>query len=241
MAIAGLYKTFEDWGSTGTTWIYSDTHFNDEDMIALCGYPSAEEHIKKINSKVGRADTFILLGDVGNVEFVKQIRARKKILVMGNHDAGRTNYERVNYHERFEIKHSKEDVIDSMRCLYPNCQYVALEACGFRPPFEWWDVCADNRLFDEVYEGPVMISEKLILSHEPIDVPWAFNIHGHVHDDYRKNDKRHFCVAANKINYTPINFNQWMKQGYLSKIEDIHRTTIDTATARSKKKGKRYV
>ena len=93
-------------------------------------------------------------------------------------------------------------------------------------------------LFDEVYEGPLIIGEKLILSHEPVNIPWAFNIHGHIHDIRHKNDKNHFNVCSDVINYTPINFNQWMKQGYLSKIITIHRDTINLATKRSKSKSK---
>lgn len=239
MAIAGMYKIFDHWHKEGTLWIYSDPHFDDAELAAgVAKRPSAEEQMKMINSKVGKKDTIIFLGDIGNVEWVKQIRGYK-VLIMGNHDAGRTNYERVKYHERFEIERPEEDVIDSMTRLYPGCRYTALEAYGFHAPFEWWDVYADNQLFDEVFEGPVIIGEKLILSHEPVDIPWAFNIHGHIHDSKHKNDKRHFNVCSDAIGYVPINMNQWMKQGYLSHIENIHRTVIDKATERKKKRGGR--
>ena len=186
MAITGLYKIFDHWHARGTVHIYSDPHFGDEELAAgQVNRPDDAEQIARINQKVGRKDTLIILGDVGDVECVKKLRGYK-ILIMGNHDSGRTNYEEV---------------------------------------------------FDEIYEGPLMISEKLILSHEPVDVPWAFNIHGHVHDLRHKNDKRHFNACAEAINFTPINFNQWMKQGYLSRIETIHRSTIDGATARKAKRG----
>lgn len=92
-----------------------------------------------------------------------------------------------------------------------------------------------SEIFDEVYGGPLMIGEKLILSHEPVDVPWAFNIHGHTHKNCLK-DNRHFNACLDANNFLPINFNQWMKQGYLSKITSLHRTTIDKATKRSCKK-----
>ena len=126
-----------------------------------------------------------------------------------------------------------------MAKLHPGMNYSVREGIQFQAPFDYWEVKADNKLFDEVYSGPLMISEKLILSHEPVDVPWAFNLHGHDHTG-RKSDERHFNVCADVIGYTPINFNQWMKEGYLSKVETIHRTTIDKATAKSKKrKGKK--
>lgn len=239
MAIAGMYKIFDHWHKEGTLWIYSDPHFDDAELAAgVANRPSAEEQVKMINAKVGKKDTIIFLGDIGNVEWIKKIRGYK-VLIMGNHDAGRTNYERTTYHEMFEFDGDEEDVLDSMKRLYPNCRYDANEGWGFHAPFEWWDVYADNMLFDEVYEGPVMVGEKLILSHEPVDVPWAFNIHGHIHDSKHKNDKRHFNVCSDAISYVPINMNQWMKQGYLSHIESIHRTTIDKATERKKKRGGR--
>lgn len=235
MAIAGLYKTFDHWHKEGTLWIYSDPHFDDAELAAgIANRPSAEEQVKMINSKVGKKDTIIFLGDIGNVEWVKKIRGYK-VLIMGNHDAGRTNYERVKYHERFEIERPEEDVIDSMTRLYPGCRYAALEAYGFHAPFEWWDVYADNQLFDEVFEGPVMLGEKLILSHEPVDVPWAFNIHGHDHAGAKR--KNHLNVCADVIGYTPVNMNQFMKSGALSRIETIHRETIDKATERKAKRG----
>lgn len=186
MAIAGLYKIFDHWHKEGSLWIISDFHFDDEELAAgVPGRPTAEEFVKRINAKCGRKDTLICLGDVGNIDWVKQLRAKHKVLIMGNHDAGRTNYEGV---------------------------------------------------FDEVYEGPLMIAEKLILSHEPVDVPWAFNIHGHDHTG-RKTDKRHMNVCADVIGYTPVNMNQFMKSGALAHIETLHRDTIDTATQKKKKRG----
>lgn len=187
MALPGVYKTFQHWCNQ-TVWIYSDTHFGDEELAAgTPGRPTDEEHVKLINSKVGRKDTLILLGDVGDVEWVRKLKGYK-ILICGNHDAGVTNYE----------------------------------------PY-----------FDEVYEGALVIGEKLILSHEPVDIPWALNIHGHVHDKRHKNDKTHFNVCSDTIGYTPINLNKFLKEGPTSKILSLHRQTIDTATTRKRKREKK--
>ena len=82
MAIAGLYKIFDHWHATGTVWLYSDPHFGDEELAAgTPGRPTDEEQIKMINAKVGRKDTLIILGDVGDVECARQLRGRK-ILIM---------------------------------------------------------------------------------------------------------------------------------------------------------------
>ena len=38
-------------------------------------------------------------------------------------------------------------------------------------------------IFDEIYEGPLFISEKILLSHEPVyGLSWCLNIHGHDHN-----------------------------------------------------------
>lgn len=236
--IAGLYKIFDHWHQEGTLWIFSDPHFDDSDLeMGVYNRPSAAEIVQRINAKCGRKDTLICLGDIGNVEYVKLLRAKRKILICGNHDAGRTNYERQKWTKIFDKdKYQRDEALLEMQRLYPYCRYTISEGCQFHSPFEYWEVIADNMLFDEVYEGPLMIGENLILSHEPVDVSWAFNIHGHIHDPKHKNDKCHFNVCSDVIGYMPINMNQWMKQGYLAHIESIHRQTINIADARAKKR-----
>ena len=239
MAIQGLYKIFDHWHAEGALFIFSDPHFGDSDLeMGIRNRPSPAEIVQRINAKCGRKDTLICLGDVGDVEYVKMLRAKRKILICGNHDAGRTNYERQIVSKKFPMdEFQKMEALEEMKKLYPNCRYSVEESWEFRSPFNCWVVYADNMLFDEVYEGSLMIAEKLMVSHEPVDVPWAYNIHGHIHDSKHKNDKRHFNVCSDAIGYVPINMNQWMKQGYLSHVESIHRTTIDKATVRKKKRG----
>ena len=186
--ISSLYKPFQHWSAQGTIWLYADPHFNEDDDLQMPfpNRPSAEEHIKLINSKVGRKDTLLLLGDVGDIECAKKLRGYK-VLIKGNHDVGLSNYEEV---------------------------------------------------FDEVYGGPLMISEKIILSHEPLDIDWAFNIHGHTHM-LMKQRKGHLCVCSDAIGYLPVNFNQFIKSGRLKEVESIHRSTIDQATERKKKRNQK--
>lgn len=187
--IDSLYVPFRHWSEQGTVWLYSDPHFNeDEDLrIPFPNRPSAEEQVKKINSLVGRKDTLLLLGDVGDIEIAKQLRGYK-VLIKGNHDVGLSKYEEV---------------------------------------------------FSEVYGGPLMIGEKMILSHEPLDIDWAFNFHGHTHM-LTKARKGHLCVCADVVGYMPVNFNQFLKNsGRLREVESIHRSTIDAATVRAQKRGKR--
>ena len=102
-----------------------------------------------------------------------------------------------------------------------------------------WVVTADNQLFDEVYTGPLMIGEKLLLSHEPVDIPFALNIHGHNHSGWEHKDWAHLNVCADVIGYTPINLNQVLKGGAMAHVQSIHRQTINDATKRAKKREKK--
>ena len=237
MAIAGLYKIFDHWHQEGTLWIFSDPHFGDDELTTgIRNRPSPAEIVQRINAKCGRKDTLICLGDVGDVEYVKMLRAKRKILVCGNHDAGRTNYERKIERLYFDKTYYDRDAaLQEAKAKCPGCRYNIYEKFQFTPPFESWVIECDNMLFDEVYEGPLMIAEKLILSHEPVDVPWAYNIHGHDHQGRKR--KNHTNVCVDVTGYQPINMNQWMKSGAMAHVETIHRDTIDKATVRKQKRG----
>lgn len=87
-----LYPQFEYWKHGGVIWVFSDPHFADHDCkIMDASWISPEEQVARINAKVGRLDTLICLGDVGDVDYVKQLKGYK-VLVTGNHDTGASNY-----------------------------------------------------------------------------------------------------------------------------------------------------
>lgn len=209
-----LYPCFEKWKDYDNIVILSDTHFDDEDVKAYRGNISSEEIVKNINKTCGKKSVFICLGDVGNVEWVKKIKGYK-VLVMGNHDSGKSNYQRV--------------------CLI-DMQYAHYSYNGIEN-LETIDAI-DNHLFDEVYEGPLVINEKIILSHEPIDIKGMLNIHGHIHGKNHKNNNTHFNVCAEHVEYTPIRLTDIIESGLLSKINTLHRETIDKATERKRKRDK---
>ena len=85
--------------------------------------------------------------------------------------------------------------------------------------------------FNEIYTGPLMIADKLILSHEPVDTPWAFNIHGHCHSSPSR-DSHHLNVCADVVDYQAVNLGELIKRGLLTDITHIHRMTIDNAAWR---------
>ena len=242
MALPGLYDCFQHWGDKNAVWVISDTHFGDKDIQkAFPNRPSDEELITNINQKVGKNGTLLLLGDVGDIECAKQLKGYK-VLIAGNHESGVSNYQRQKWIKKFDKdKFQKDEAIAEMKRLYPGCSYTIFEGYDFHAPFEYWEIKADNKLFDMVFSGPIALGPKLILSHEPLDISWAFNIHGHTHDPRAKNDKYHLNVCADVIGYTPINLNQFLKSGTLSKIKSLHRKTIDKATENRKKRGGRKI
>ena len=188
-----LYENFKHWfhEGKGHVFFYSDPHFSDEKTIAFRkkknSYISDEEQIKRINSRVGKYDTIVFLGDIGDIKPISYIKGYK-VLILGNHDKGITNYRR----EKVTISTEDKTYIFS-----------------------------DNKLFDEVYEGCLTISDKIILSHEPVNFPYALNIHGHKHDLPQYYDSTHINMCAEAIDYIPIPLNQIIKKGF-SGIVNIH-------------------
>lgn len=231
-----LYDEFaKRWALTGSVWFYSDPHFGDEEMKRIRkNYITDEEQVRRINSKVGRKDTLIILGDVGDVEFVKKLRGHK-VLIMGNHDGGASNYLRhitqVSRCPKCGSTNLRDLSYDEgFRLFQTECQDCHYRGATFGPDFDGYD---DDHLFDEVYEGALMISPKIILSHEPLpNLPtWLFNIHGHDHSNWFTGS-RHLNVCAEHIDYTPVSLNSIVKDGLLKDVEDIHRVTIDNAIER---------
>ena len=184
-----LYDCFKHWAANGSVYIFSDTHFEDEDCLLMStNWIEPEKQIDILNKKAFKNDTIVFLGDVGNPECVRKVRA-KKVLLTGNHD----------------VVHLYKDV------------------------------------FDEIYDGPIFVAPKILLSHEPIcGLEFCVNIHGHNHTGEMlyldSRGCRHVNVAANICGYTPINLKEEIKGGLISQIKDLHRITIDNADFLKKSK-----
>ena len=103
--IAGLYDMFNFmWSKYQTIHLISDTHFDDEELYIgtkKIERANSDEYVRLINSKVGRKDLLIHLGDCGNLEQIAKIRA-DKVLIMGNHDTGATKYKRKKWKRIFD-------------------------------------------------------------------------------------------------------------------------------------------
>ena len=87
-----------------------------------------------------------------------------------------------------------------------------------------------KKYFDEIYTGPLFIGEKILLSHEPIDVgDIAVNLHGHDHNYDNDYSYNWMNFAANVIGYEPVSLGKLIKDGLLRYVSGIHRLTIDKA------------
>jgi calcineurin-like phosphoesterase family protein len=186
--IKTLYPKFQHWSKTGKIALISDLHLNDFDCKLMDkNWISIEEQQKILKKSASKTDTLILLGDIGDKQYLKNIWLKNKkpyiVVILGNHDApGQFN---------------------------------------------------NDDFFDEVYDGPLFISKKILLSHEPIDFEFALNIHGHNHSG-KMYDGNKINLAANVCNYTPVSLSNIIKSGILKNIKDIHRITIDKAINKEK-------
>lgn len=175
--IKGLYDFCSHWSAHGSVWLYSDPHFDDEDLpLMIPGWLGSQEQIDSINRYAFKNDYLVFLGDIGNPEWLRKLKCQNLIAVLGNHDRG------VSYYSDY---------------------------------------------FESVYDGPLFISDRILLSHEPVsDTPFCFNFHGHSHGQ-TETDLRHMNVCADVINFSPVNLGSVIKSGVLKDIPTIHRLAID--------------
>ena len=225
-----LYPCFKHWEEKNTIWVYSDPHFGDEQARAfrkeLLGWDiDDDEKVRRINSRVGKNDIIIFLGDIGDTEYIKQIRGYK-VLIMGNHDSGKTNYERVVTEiQTFDSENIKAEDIQT-KVLWHRTE-GKMEILDTRPLKKYFHTeIQDNGLFDEVYDGPLTLNKKVILSHVPFLTEYFFNIHGHVHHGSDPQELGiNMCCEFHE--YYPINLNDILYSGKLKEVKDLNRQQIE--------------
>lgn len=84
--IKSLYPIFQKWSATGSVYIISDTHFDDSDCKLIDpNWIIPQEHMEMIKRVVRKGDTLIHLGDVGNPDYLDELKCYK-VLITGNHD-----------------------------------------------------------------------------------------------------------------------------------------------------------
>ena len=243
-----LYEPFEKWYHGGAIWLYSDPHFQkNTEMEEFFGWPAAEERLARINKCVTKNDTLVCLGDVGDrLDLIAQIKCDYKVLITGNHDKGNANYKRkilecgVCYSEQEAKDIIRKGNIHTLSIgnVKPDSYEKRVNIHGK----EFFLLKADNHLFDEIYDGPLFISDKILLSHERIDLPFCINIHGHEHCYESWFDlvgietvigmvqTASFNIASDVVDFKPIRLDEIISKYPLKNVHSIHRITIDNAT-----------
>lgn len=234
-----LYTPFEKWYNNGTIFLYSDPHFQtDNEMEQYFGWPSSEERLDLINKTIGKNDSLICLGDIGNeLDLVSKIKAKYKILITGNHDKGVSNYLRKSIFQGV-VKTIEEAKLAVKKGEWFNgSEIVPVNSYSLDNPRWRIALFYDNKLFDEVYDGPLFINDKILLSHEKIELPFCINIHGHEHCGaridiavYENHISYSYNVAADVIDFIPVRLDKLIQEHPLKEIPSIHRLTIDRAT-----------
>lgn len=232
--INSLYDQFKRWSYGGSVYIISDTHFADPDCkIMLPEWPDWDEAVRKINSVVKKDDTLIVLGDVGDKSFMRFINAGRRILITGNHDKGASGYLRHKRQHTYDSKYrSRDEAFSIVHRNYPSYSIDIRTVHGTVDKDQvYYIVTADNGLFNEVYTGPLMIADRIMLSHEKISLPFVTNIHGHEHGGVMRYKNEFGCnclnVASDVCGFTPINLGDEIKNGLLADTPSIHRLAID--------------
>jgi len=231
--ISSLYDKFKPWSATGSVYIISDTHFDDPDCKLMDpDWVTPQEHIDIIKKSVHKNDTLICLGDVGQKSYFSELKCYK-VLITGNHDGSPSSYKRIIKEEIYDAdKFSSKELRNKLLKENPFCTVDLYESFEFNAPFHRWIAKIDNHLFDEIYNGPLFIADRILLSHEPIMgmEKFAWNIHGHDHaNTYRE---AHTNLASNVYGYKVFNLGNAIKEGLLSNTSNYHRIIIDNATAK---------
>lgn len=217
--IKSLYPKFQHWAEKGAIWIISDPHFDDPDCkIINPDWPSPEEYIKQIKPNIGKHDTLICLGDVGNPKYFDNFDCYK-VLITGNHDAGASKYLKTGIFVDCLWLDDAEKIVS----LNPN--YYIKEIHNMKA-----NVYERVGYFDEVYEGPLFIADRILLSHEPIMglEEMCVNIHGHTHMNEKYfNLWNHVNLAADVVEWNAFNLGKAIKNGLLSDVKNYHKLTIE--------------
>ncbi len=198
-----LYDKFKPWSAKGSIYIISDTHFEDADCKLMDkNWISPQEHIDNIKKYVHKNDTLIHLGDVGNPEWMAQIKAHK-VLIMGNHDAGATNYGKSTI-----IAHNGNKInITYFDEIYTGPLFIAEKILLSHEPIingsAWFNIHGHDHNKLSYIEWQ---------NHNEISESW-----------------NELNLAANVVDYKVYNLGHGIKNGLLSYVDGVHRLTIDRA------------
>lgn len=227
-----LYDCFKHWMQYDSIWLYSDPHFGDEQSQGFrkrrFNYEvTDDEQVARINAKVGKKDLLIILGDVGDVSYISKLKAGYKVLIQGNHDKGKTIYQRTIvdgkdnrlfdevYDGKLQIRKdiilSHEPVNDEFCFNFHGHKHPSIDETK-KTNFQKW------------YEK--MTTDPFIFKCGDLDSQaMALILSQSLYLGYTKDN--HFNCCAEMIGFTPINMKEIAMSGVLNDVVDMHRKVID--------------
>lgn len=194
------------------------TIWEDEDSLKQSLQEFDEYQVQRINEKVHKNDTLVILGDIGDINYIKRLKAGYKVLILGNHDKGASNYKRyVDFYDGEGDNHLFDEVYEgtlqigpklflSHEPMYDSFYYLNIHGHVHGEPFGYYDHYLIDSEDDET--GELIGTE--------------------VYGNW-------FNVIAEGMNFEPISLKNILKQVSLKNIVDIHRETIDRAIQRNTK------
>lgn len=112
-----------------------------------------------------------------------------------------------------------EDILNQLNDIFAlaKCNTVAIRGNHDREQ----ESAILDKIFDKVYDYPIYISQRIVLSHFPCAV-WddQINIHGHLHNSML-NSVNHICASIHVANYSSISDQQ--SQSQLGKVKKYNR------------------
>jgi calcineurin-like phosphoesterase family protein len=167
-----------------TNWILADNHFNHERILEY-------EHRPYLTVEDMDVDMIFRWNGV--------VKPEDKVYYLGD-------FALVNVDEQ-PRKDFKEYVCWLARQLYGEINLIKGNHDRFSNTFY------QTELGWYVFNKPIIWRKpKIILSHrkQDVEVGWL-NLHGHSHSK-GVNDKQHYCVSVENINYTPVDLDELIKK-----------------------------
>ena len=191
-------------------WVISDLFLNSKiSSLVDENWVDVDKQIEIINKKISDRDLLIVIGDPGDIKYIKEINC-SKILITDSRKLCKKLYLNKKYSRYLsfdeEIEYiraeNKEYVLNELLALKPQYYNVKVDTINSRVDY-------DCGMFDEIYDGPLMIRPHIVLSHRPVKISRGLNVHGDsFYDGESKRVKDNlvwFNVTCNVLNFEPVN------------------------------------
>lgn len=191
-------------------WVISDLFLNSKiSSLVDENWVGVDKQIEIINKKVSDRDLLIVIGDPGDIKYIKEINCTKILIT-----DGRKLCKKLYLNKKYSRYLTFDEEIEYIKA--ENAEYVLNKLLALKP--EYYKVKVDTinssveydcGMFEEIYDGPLMISPHIVLSHSPVKISSGLNVHG---DSFCGGETEHikdklvwFNATSNILNFEPVN------------------------------------